>query len=75
MPYDDEQEWSEEFDDGEAEEVPCPSCRQMIYEETEQCPHCGEWVMPTAARARRISPLWIAAAVLALLAMLSFVIW
>lgn len=32
-------------DDAEADEIPCPNCKQMIYEEAEQCRHCGEWVV------------------------------
>ena len=26
----------------------CPHCRKMIYEESERCPHCGEYVTPGA---------------------------
>lgn len=38
-------EYSDEFpEDEEAETLPCPHCRAEIYEDAEQCPHCGEYV-------------------------------
>lgn len=49
--YDDDYE--DEFDEGYDEDpwsdddvdmVECPSCHTMIYEESEQCPHCQEYV-------------------------------
>jgi predicted RNA-binding Zn-ribbon protein involved in translation (DUF1610 family) len=24
----------------------CPSCRSNVHEQTEKCPHCGEWITP-----------------------------
>ena len=44
-------------DDSESEALPCPSCHQLVYEDTEQCPHCGDWITPLAAHARK--PVWI----------------
>ncbi len=32
-------------EDADLDEIPCPSCGQMVYEEAEQCPHCREWVV------------------------------
>ena len=32
--------------DGAVDEVPCPGCGQMIYEESQKCPLCGEWISP-----------------------------
>ena len=44
----DEGEWDDEDwlddDDGETLTIPCPHCRADIYEDAEQCPHCGEYV-------------------------------
>ncbi len=31
-------------DDADSETVACPSCLRAIWEEAEQCPHCGEYV-------------------------------
>ena len=39
----DEQEWTD--DDPAAETVPCPACGADIYEEAEQCPVCGDYVV------------------------------
>lgn len=46
----DDDEWSEEEDwpgddDGESLTRPCPSCHEEIYEDAEQCPYCGEYVV------------------------------
>lgn len=68
----------DEFDDDEinddsaAEELPCPSCGRTIYEDTDRCPHCGDWVMPLAAAAVRKDWVWWTA--LALVAVM-FVTW
>ena len=53
MAWDDEFDGSDEFsDDGEfdfdddsAEVIPCPNCGVEIYEESEQCPACGLYVV------------------------------
>jgi len=47
-------DWDGDQDD-EVEELACPSCGAMVYEETQQCPHCGDWITPTAPRG---APLW-----------------
>ena len=39
----DERNWTD--DDSAAETVPCPACGADIYEEAEQCPVCGEYVV------------------------------
>ena len=75
---DDDQEWQaefEEFQDDQPEVLPCPSCGAEVYEETQRCPHCGEWIMPLAASARNRSRLWIAVVLLALIAILAFALW
>ena len=75
---DDDQEWQaefEEFQDDHPEVLPCPSCGAEVYEETQRCPHCGEWIMPLATSARRKSRWWIIAAVLALIAIMAFAVW
>ncbi len=78
MSYDDDQDWQdefEEFSDEEIELLPCPSCGEMIYEESERCPKCGEWITPQAANTGKPSPLWLAAALLALLGMLFWTVF
>jgi predicted amidophosphoribosyltransferase len=24
----------------------CPSCGKQVYEFTQKCPHCGDWITP-----------------------------
>lgn len=56
--YDNNDEWADDWaDNSEPEVLPCPSCGKSVYEETQQCPHCGEWIMPHAASAR--TPSWV----------------
>jgi len=46
-----EKEFPDEADlcaDDEEDIVPlsrCPVCGQLVYEETQQCPHCKEWIV------------------------------
>lgn len=41
------EEWVE--DDGDVDDVwmMCPNCRTPVHEDTQQCPHCGDWIIPT----------------------------
>ena len=59
--FDDSGEWEPEDwgadRDDDVEELACPSCGASVYEETQQCPHCGDWITPLAASAR--TPTWI----------------
>jgi len=27
-------------------EALCPSCRGLVTEDTQKCPHCGDWITP-----------------------------
>lgn len=45
-----DREYPDEGDLQEQEEsavrlVRCPMCRQMVYEQAPQCPHCREWLI------------------------------
>jgi hypothetical protein len=51
--------------DGSDDVLPCPSCGEAVFEDTEKCPSCGEWVMPLGRAASRRHWVWIAAALLA----------
>ena len=41
--YDDYPE-EDQYDDDSPELLPCPNCGKEIYEESERCPYCGEYV-------------------------------
>ena len=70
------EEWTDEFDDDFPEEevpesdddsselMPCPNCGCEIYEESTQCPVCGEYVtFSTTAFSGRVW-WWIALGIL-----------
>ncbi len=73
MTFDDypDEEWIE--DEGDEEDVclSCPACRETIHEDTQQCPHCGDWITPVYphSQAKR----WVSVAII-LLMVLSIVI-
>ena len=46
-------------DDPEGDQLPCPSCGNMIFDDTDRCPHCGDWVMPLAAAASSRGGIWV----------------
>ena len=79
---DEDREWESELegeifdqdDDPEGDQLPCPSCGAMIYDDTDRCPHCGDWVMPLASAARGKSWVWIVAAILAVIALILWTI-
>ncbi len=59
MTYDDyaDEEWVDDEDaDADADEddlLECPSCHTAVHEDTQQCPHCGEWIVPVYPAASR----------------------
>ena len=69
MTYGDyaDEEWvdDEDVDDDEDDLLECPSCRSEVYEHTQKCPHCGQWIVPVYPGASRQR--WITLAVVLLL--------
>ena len=49
------------FDDGWGDEeddtIPCPHCRQPIYEDSVRCPHCESYLSEEDVPARK--PWWL----------------
>jgi hypothetical protein len=70
--------WDEEADEEWVEDEPgdglleCPSCREAVHEDTQQCPYCGDWITPVYPGGR--SKRWAWAAV-AILLILSIALW
>ncbi|MBL8826410.1 MAG: hypothetical protein JNM18_05455 [Planctomycetaceae bacterium] len=58
------------YDSDDLELVPCPHCGSEIYEETERCPQCGEYVNQQA-RLGVNRPLWFIVTALVCL----YVVW
>ena len=72
MAWDDEadEEWVEdEAEDSDANLLACPSCRQSVHEDTQQCPHCGDWITPTDLSGRAGQWVWVAVVVLLILSL------
>ncbi len=79
MTWDNEQsEWSEfdvdDEDDPENDQLPCPSCGKMVYDDTDQCPHCGDWIVPLAGSDRRSRMILIVVVAVTLLGVLGWII-
>jgi RNA polymerase subunit RPABC4/transcription elongation factor Spt4 len=72
MAFDEDTE--EEWLDDEAEDsddlLVCPSCRTAVHEDTQQCPYCGDWIVPAHAAVRWKHWAWIIAVVLVVLSFL-----
>lgn len=48
----------------------CPSCRRAVHEDTQRCPHCGDWIVPVEAGGHGKRLLLIVTAILLILAMM-----
>lgn len=78
MTYDDyaDEEWVEdEGDDDDCRDasvdlLACPNCRCAVHEDTQQCPHCGDWIVPVWPQQTGKRLIWIVAAGLVILAMI-----
>ncbi len=74
MDFDDvpDEEWIDDEGDPEDDVLACPSCRQSVHEDTQQCPHCGDWIIPVDPSERFRKLLWAA---VALLLVGSLILW
>lgn len=62
-------DWPDD-DDGETLTIPCPFCKADIYEESEQCPHCGEYVVRSSTAWNGKPIWWIILGILGIIAMM-----
>jgi len=72
MSWDDDadEEWVEdEAEDSDGDLLSCPSCRQSVHEDTQQCPHCGDWITPIDLSARVKRWIWVAVVILLMVSM------
>jgi hypothetical protein len=63
---------SDEDDDDEKSTVPCPYCRQPVYDDAQYCTNCEEFISLEDATPER-KPLWIVAT--AIFCLSSGVLW
>ena len=65
----------EEFgDDDEPATTPCSACGAEIYDDSPRCPVCGEYIFATAGAAHRLAWWWVLAAVVALIALVCYIL-
>jgi hypothetical protein len=73
--------WDDEIDDNDAEleewiddDAPddvllhCPSCKREVHEDTQQCPYCGDWIVPVDLSDRPRRRIWLIVVILLVLA-------
>ncbi|MBA4018405.1 MAG: hypothetical protein C0483_14660 [Pirellula sp.] len=67
---DDDIDEEDDSDDADGDDLlPCPHCGAAIYEQSEKCPKCGEYVDPDAQHRK---PLWVVFTLLVLIATFMF---
>ncbi len=71
IDYDDslEDEWIEDEGDPEDDVLACPSCNAEVHEDTQQCPYCGDWIIPVDPRDQSRRMIWGVVVVLLILAL------
>ena len=47
----------ETTDDDDSDTIPCPDCGADVYEDAEQCPACGSYIVP-ASHSLSGRPIW-----------------
>ena len=60
----DDREWPDDDGDDDRDDptIPCPHCREPVYEDAERCPSCGRYLTREDVPWRR--PIWLVAGVL-----------
>ena len=71
MHYEDhaDEEWIDEEDSGD-DMLVCPSCNDAVHEDTQQCPHCGDWIIPAWPGEHSKKTIWLIAVTLIILSLL-----
>jgi len=80
---DDSQDWDDDDiayfdtapDDDEAETVKCPSCNADVYEDADQCPVCGEFIVTDTSIWSDKPWWWIALGLLGIIALIAALVF
>ena len=73
MDYDEyaDEEWVEDESGDDVDDLlTCPSCKQDVHEDTQQCPYCGDWIIPVDTQGRWKKTVWSIAAILIIISFL-----
>ncbi len=74
--FDEPEPGTEADQDDDLPVMSCPNCGGAVVEDTQKCPHCGDWITPAdAASGGWKRWLFAVAVLLMLLAMARFVLW
>ncbi len=68
-------EWIEDEGDEDDVYLSCPFCHEDVHEDTQQCPSCGDWIIPVDPRQRTQKIIWAIAAMLIIASMFMFVVF
>ena len=60
-------------DDDDLPEMFCPACRGAVTEDTQQCPHCGDWIVPVNRPSGRLKR-WMFVLAVVLMILLSLLL-
>jgi len=69
-----DEDWVEDDGGPEDDLLTCPSCHAAVHEDTQQCPHCGDWIIPIDRRHGPKRIIWALAVVLLVVALLALTI-
>ena len=58
---------AEDADDSGDDLLQCPGCARAVHEDTQQCPHCGDWITPVYPQTAWKRWLWLVTAILLVL--------
>lgn len=72
---DDDEDWVEEDEDSDDDLLMCPACKAAVHEDTQQCPHCGDWIIPVYPGERSKRVVFLIVATLLILALLAITIF
>ncbi len=68
-------EWIEDEGDEDDVYLSCPACGEDVHEDTQQCPYCGDWIIPIDPRERSRKWIWTIAAMFVIVGLLIFVVF
>ena len=71
-----DEEWVDDESDSDsgADLLVCPSCSSAVHEDTQQCPHCGDWITPVYPSRRSARLIWAIVVAVLILALITLTV-